>query len=540
MFAGLAHNIVPSNNVRQRDIPPPPPLSFPECTPKAEGKVPSSRENLPLAALLQTIHRPYDIQLSHFEALGLHVIQDASPEDIMPDASYLPPVEQWTSIPPDALEQANEASRKPLNNGNLSPGVQTFLERRNELSIDNVAAFRTIRRIPPPSGTTLIRLGNAYEFFKNLELFSAYWDDTSIPESERPKPTTETNDDSSSDNNAAQAAPPPYFHVRTGNGAQLPAEYRQHLLTAFLKLVAYDFGCNVTIPRVEPRLQIAPASSPASFFSCVATFIYRTPTDRSSARSGVNEGPLAVLSCRNNTSFDKDVDSKLDLAKEVVAALVTAQQRAREGREEKRYGVGMWWSEKGRWGGGPGGAIGRESDKADELKPRTAPTDSGSGMAPSVPMGRSIGGINGPSPSKRSKKLKGDMLQIYDNYRKMLPPSSTWDRKVRYSAIGKQAGEEFDDVFLISGLNHHVSIIRIRVPMKLLVALDGKEEQWERMVMWRSKWYDFFLTDERLEALQLVWGMMAYLMKKAEDPETSSEQISRDSNSGGGKMDVDK
>ena len=126
-------------------------------------------------------------------------------------------------------------------------------------------------------------------------------------------------------------------------------------------------------------------------------------------------------------------------------------------------------------------------------------------------------------------------MSIYNNYRRMLPPSSMWDPKARYSPIGKRSGQdEHDDIFLVSALNHHVSIIRARVPQRLLEALDGADETegWDRLLMWRSKWYDLFLKEDRIQAMQIIWGMMAYLMRKIDEPAPEYESTD--------KMDVDK
>ena len=519
---GTAIPVVPSAISDQKVPPPPPtPVKFPGCTPQTEKRDPSTRSGASLITSLQTIQRPTDIKLAHFEALGLHVLPEASPEHIIPDPSYLPPVDEWRSLSQQGVEEANTASKRPLNNGGQSPGVQTYLERENELSIDNTAAFRSVRRIPPLPGQNAARLGNAYEFFKNLEFFSGYWLDTSLP------PEADNEDPADKDEIPVHLR----THVRVSTGSQLPLEYRQNLVIAFLKLVAYDFGCNVSLPRCEPRLQVTPPSSPVgmpskppSHFASNMHFVYRTPRDRASARSGIVEGPLAGVSCRPTTGFSTDVDSHFDLAREVISVLLTAQHRARQGKEETRFGVGKWWTEKKRWGGGKGGSIGKEGEKFD------APFNTGD-----------MGVLPGPSPSKKPKK--GNTMQIYDNYRKMLPPSSTWDRKARYCAIGKDSRlDEFDDIFLVSSLNHHVSIVRTRVPTKLLDTLDGKatEGGWERMVMWRSKWYDLYLKDERIQAMRLVWGMMAWLMRKIDDPPSAEGKAPVDGNAGpGGKMEID-
>jgi hypothetical protein len=512
---------VPPSNGTPRDIPPPTPVRFPRCAPQAGEHPHPAREQVSLVPLLQSIHRPADIKLSHFEALGLHVIKDVSPPELIPDPSFLPPVKEWDAIPEGELLEANEATRKALNNGNLSPGVQTYRERQKELLIDNAAAFRTVRRIPAPAGETTARLGNAYEFYKNLEFISGYWPDTSLdPEAE----TYSEND-----------ATPLHLrtHIRTGTGSQLPPEYRQQLLTAFIKLVAYDFGCNVSFPRVEPRLHLTPPQppSPPSHFNSSITFIYRTPTERASARAGIVEGPVAALSARATTVFATEAEEHLDLAREVVALHLTAQQRDRESKSEKRFGEGKWWTSTPRWGGGPGGPIGREGDKIDDLlsgreEKVTGGIEEGSKVAGE--MKKTIGGINGPSPSKKSKKSKdGNNMQIYENYRRMNPPGPTWDRKARYCAIGKEPGTGYDDVFMVSSLNHHICIVRMRVPDKVLAVLDGIDEEgpWERVAMFRSKWYDLYLKKERIEAMGVVWGMIAWLMRQIDSPVKTENKV---------------
>jgi hypothetical protein len=548
--------------------PPPTPVRFPQCTPKAEDSPQSVKDYASLVLLLQGIHRPSDIKLSHFESLGIHVIPDTTPQELIPDPKFLPPAKEWNAIPLENLPEANKATQKPLSNGNLSPGVQTYRDRQREILIDNTAAFRSIRRIPSPNGEPTPRLGNSYEFFKNLEYFSSYWHDTSLPTPEI-RPSTQLEEE------PPKATIPPHLqtHLRTGTGAQLPPDYRQHILTAFIKLVAYDFGCNVAPPRCEPRLQLTPpppSPLPPSYFNSAVSFIYRTPIDRSSARSGIVEGPVAAISSRQSTVFSTKGEELLDLGREIVAILLTAQQRAREHKTESRFGEGKWWTTKPRWGGGPGGAIGREADppyasssssslstdvtlptkplttipSSSHLDPTTGLSLSDAATAAVVATAASkIGGIAGPSPQGRTKKsssTKDGNLAIYAKYRKLEPPTSTWDRRARYMQIGKYKKDAYDDIFLISCLNHHICILRGRIPNKLTEALSGGisgEEGLERaegVKVWRSKWYDLFLKEDRVEAMDCVWGMMAWLMRA----DTQSE-APRDKSAIGGGNDMD-
>jgi hypothetical protein len=114
---------------------------------------------------------------------------------------------------------------------------------------------------------------------------------------------------------------------------------------------------------------------------------------------------------------------------------------------------------------------------------------------------------------------------MYDRYRMVRPPSSNWDKKTRYEAIGKVKGGDYDDVFVISSLFHHLCVLRVRVPDRLLQVLDGATDNmaeegggrsWGKLEIWRSKWFDIFLPGDRLEAMRLLWGMMAWTMRKTD------------------------
>ncbi|KAK0611135.1 hypothetical protein B0T14DRAFT_500295 [Immersiella caudata] len=568
MFGNLSH-LIPTGYTPQapKDVPPPTLVNFPLCRPQEraeeEGGGPPGRPSEHLTSVLQGIIRPTEVTIAHLEALGSHVIPDSTPEELIPDASFIPDFRAWEALSADEAHAANERTRRKINTGALSPGCQTYLERKRELSVPNEAAYRAIRRVPAPKGQAQARLGNSFEFYRYLELFSTYWDDTSAPPSEVKvdkskdvEPSAPVDGGAGAANSEAQPADKEtqtqeIRYTRTGAGHQMPPDYRQNITSAFVKLVAYDFGCNATAPRTEPRLYITSNTQPprSSYFSSGCTFIFRTPTTREAARSGVIEGPVAAISARHTITFPParpsssetppgatDRDSVIDLARELIAALVTAQHRAREGREERRIGEGAWWATKPRWGGGPGGPIGREVDLAsgadetfgdkDAPPPETPLTAVAPPPTPTPrPFSRPsllLGSSKGPKRLKKSGNLP-----MYDSYRMVRPPAAAWDRKTRYSAIGRAKGVDYDDIFMVSSLFHHVSILRVRVPDRLLAVLDGADDaatggkSWGRLEARRSKWYDLFLAEERLEAMRLVWSMMAYLMREADGEDVS-------------------
>lgn len=450
-----------------------------------------------------------------FNAIGLDLSLDAKLEDIVPDPSFIPDFEQWEKITVEEAREQNQSTRRPIRNGNLSPGCQTYLERKKELSHPNLDAFRTVRRIPPPKGKQQPRLGNAYEFFRCLESFTTFWDDPTQPPALPPSPEAAPGQGSSAPavDGSKSESPKPEEEpavLRTSPGYAMPADYRQNLMTAFIKLVAYDFGCNVTPSRVEPRLHLSSPGGPSpprkSYCPSACSFIFQSPMTREAARAGAVYGPLAAVSARATTDFttpDLETAQALDLARELVAALITAQHRAREGKTEVRFGEGQWWTSEKRWGGGPGGPIGREIEKDAVQGDKDAKPSDADGM---------------PVAKKPRKNMS-----IYDNYRMVRPPASTWDRKAQYEAIGKQKGTDYDDIFVLSSLFHHMSVLRVRVPNRLLEVFEGSPEpdatkrSWGKVKAWRSPWYDLFETEQRVAAMQLVWAVMAYQMRK--DPE---------------------
>ncbi|OBT63381.1 hypothetical protein VE03_07253 [Pseudogymnoascus sp. 23342-1-I1] len=526
--AALALPVDPAQQGQPHEIPPPTPVRFPSVLPRAPGTVAPPPADIPLRTYIRSIQRPADIKLAHFEALGLQIIPDAPLTSLLPDPSFLPPSSWSTPLPlPSStdidLDDHPPTPQVPLNNGRPTPGRTTYNERMKELSTPNPPAFRSVRRLPALPGTPAPRLGNAYEFFKNLELLSGFWVDTSLP---GPEPLATDND------------PEPVhqrIHIRSGTGSQTPPDFRAALLASFVKLVAYDFSCNVALPRVEPRLHIGPStsppplsafphSSPPSSFPTNISFVYRTPTDRASARAGLVDGPLVALSARHATSFDKPLDELLDLARETAALLVAAQQRNREGREEIKHDPAdpeKWWCFKPRWGGGPGGPIGKEEGTAAAPLTAAAALDAAAAAATSktpTDAAATAPRTSSHPPSKRRATRK--TTSLYDAYRQLRPPSTTWDRKARYQCIGREPGAEWDDVFLISCLNHHVAISRLRVARGWLGGIEGGEGGGvgpgcaaEAVTVWRSRWWDLFLAEERVEAMGAIWGMMGWLMR---------------------------
>ncbi|KZZ88991.1 hypothetical protein AAL_07934 [Moelleriella libera RCEF 2490] len=487
--------------VDPQDIPPPTPVLLPRYQPYASDNV-LTDHSLLLPSLLESTGRE-SVMLGPdgLLAIGLDLKLDAELRDLVPAASSIPNFHKWECLTAEQAQSQAGSDRTTIRTGGKSPGSEIYLERKRELANTNEDAFRTVRRIAAPRGKQQARLGNAYEFFRCLELFTSFWDDPSQPAELPPSPELSTSGEQHPVDTESSCG------MRNFSGESMPPEYRQDLSTAFIKLVAYDFGCNVSPARAEPRLHLT--SPPGqhqrkSYTSSKCQFVFQSPMSREAARAGHIYGPVAAVSARPTVNFtlpDPATAQSLDLAREIVTALVTAQHRNREGKEEVRFGQDKWWATRQRWGGGSGGPIGREVDTRDASVGHEAPPGTQEDK-------------DGPV-MKRARKT----LPIYDKYRMVRPPSSTWDRKAKYEAIGKVKGAAHDDIFVVSSLFHHVSILRVRVPLRLLDVLAGSPEpdvakrSWGKVDAWRSPWYDLFDIDQRIAAMRCMWAVMAYQMR---------------------------
>lgn len=490
------------------DIPPPTPICLPRYQPFVQDDVPVDPEQA-LSNLLKYTGRASAASGSiGLSAIGFDLKLDVETEELIPIPSFIPDFQKWERFTPEEAGEHNQAERRPIRNGNQTPGCQVYIERRRELSNTNEDAFRTVRRLAPPKGKQQARLGNAYEFFRCLEFFTTYWEDPSQPPSLPPSPELAPAENGEPSATTTQESPRPQV-TRTSDGSAMPHEFRQNLISAFVKLVAYDFGCNVSMSRVEPRLQLSSpeghASPRKSYSPSNCHFIFQSPTTRETARAGLVYGPLGAVSTRPTINFatpDIETAQSTDLAREVLAALITAQHRAREGKVETRFGEDQWWTSKPRWGGGSGGPIGREIDADLPIGDKdAAPSDSEKVVQP---------------PAKKARKN----MSIYDGYRMVRPPSYTWDKKTRYEAVGRQKGVDYDDIFVVSSIFHHISILRVRVPDRLLEVFGGAPDadvtkrSWGRVQGWRSRWFDLFDIEQRLAAMQMLWAVMVYQMRK--------------------------
>jgi hypothetical protein len=78
---------------------------------------------------------------------------------------------------------------------------------------------------------------------------------------------------------------------------------------------------------------------------------------------------------------------------------------------------------------------------------------------------------------------------------------------------------------MISQLNHHVSILHLRVHERYIDSLtngnsnasvqndDDDEQPWNVLKLRRSKWYDLMDAGQRLEVFHSLWKLFHYLVR---------------------------
>lgn len=80
---------------------------------------------------------------------------------------------------------------------------------------------------------------------------------------------------------------------------------------------------------------------------------------------------------------------------------------------------------------------------------------------------------------------------------------------------------------MVSSLNHHISILKLRVhPLYLEYLTEGtlpqvtpSDPDWCSPKLQRTRWLDLFDVNDRNEAMRGLWGIMSYLMRAQEKPD---------------------
>ena len=503
-------------------------LAFPEVKQTATARWSDDHPPPNLQALFASIQRPEVYLTEHLRALNC----DHQPSSTI--EALLPPRDDGTPFVP-AKTSTNEE----------------FAKRVAELDITNDAAFRALSRTTRP-GERAPRLANMRKFWMALNDMAQYWDTsadnyyiTKVP----------TNPDTPGHEMFTKDVKR-YKGRRTGNGSDMPEIYRADAVNAFVEGVTAAFKCRVNPPfvpkeRFAPTMQINNLEQPIRLTSVVM----RLPPALNRPGAFL-EGPVMGVLERTTIDFYSSPSrsnpqgtkissrkSEHDLMREIAAMLMIAQQRAREHKGPVTQAAEPWYSTKPRWGGGPGSKIPELQQAEDDynaiINRMNAALDS-----PDMPQWEQER-LAAVKPVKKARaKAK--------NWSPLKPKiPSLWSDKTNYIAIGKPPGSPYDEVstahsiilqaftditqiFLVSCLFHHVSILKLTIHDAYTEYLTTgsmpeqtpAEEDWCSPKLERTEWYDLLDQEGRVEAFRSIWGVMEYLNR--DKTANRSEGVSTD------------
>ncbi|KAJ5788158.1 hypothetical protein N7457_003148 [Penicillium paradoxum] len=515
-----------------------------------------------MPGLLADIKRPQDISLERFKPLNIQYDMDIEVARMIPeDPSYPSPPVPWKDI----AEPTDDNPRPLMSSGAPYPTKERYEVLEKELSLDNDDAFREVSRLPPCEGRSRVRITQSRKFWTGLERMAQYWDtslDNYFERPATPEPTPPSEIELSDDRkmqldaesksgseladamelDEAQASAAlnngtvdeekrpvvaRYTGRRVGNGAEMPDDIRDETIRALVEMAAWPFGCQVTAPTLPPRL-----TAKNLLFPVRQTFqSSRSPRDRQLARSGMLEGPVLIAQCRPETSFRAPGDTPgtgigeiSDLYREVGGMLLAAQERAREGATEQRPGEGKWWTMAPRFGGASNDGI------LDDL------VHNGHGMSLPDSMMEEVrsSAREAESANKRHKfehpfvtslaRRPSAMRRLTstEKWKILQPGPSLWDKRMSYLQIGKVQESPFDDIYMISSINHHISILHLRVHRRYLDILTHgdstfpatEDQPWHVLQLERTRWFDLFDAKDRIEALRGVWQLFHHQLRQ--------------------------
>jgi hypothetical protein len=86
-------------------------------------------------------------------------------------------------------------------------------------------------------------------------------------------------------------------------------------------------------------------------------------------------------------------------------------------------------------------------------------------------------------------------------------------------------------VFMVSSLNHHISLLKLRVhPLYMEYLTNGKlpestpsDMDWCSPKLQRTRWFDLFSIEDRTEAMRGIWGVFSYLMRTEDQRQKDTE-----------------
>jgi hypothetical protein len=478
---------------------------------------------------LSTARRGNGVDDLIWKAININFASEVDIQDLIESSAakeFFPPSD-W--LDPPTKEQRSEicytavvdGSVPKLHNNRQWPNRGDFYDRIHDFMYTNEEAYHGLTR-QVKDGKPAPRITNGRPFFIALDEMGQYWD-TSLDEyflgpdaSDADNPTEV--DDATEYPNGSNGF---YRGYRAGTGSDMPSMLRINAVRALVEVVMYPFAFQ--IPAFEnkahnfdcPHLEI---KNLRCTVSALTRRIWRIPTDPAKARSGVGEGPALGFSCRNDVRFSIGVgDGQKDLLKETASLVILAQERARQGKPEPQPGEGKFWASKPRWAGHaysvPGEYQLDQLDR-DHLK-RLRAEEEERKTKYAIRKREDFESHLNSSMTQRQRSI--------EKYKDMtLTTSSLWVPKAEYISVGKDKNSAYDDVFLVSSLNHHIAILKLRVHAAYLDYLGtgvfpanaaSLAADWSEPVIERSRWYDLFNSKDRIQIFRSLWAVAGYLAR---------------------------
>ncbi|KAM5443918.1 hypothetical protein MferCBS31731_001164 [Microsporum ferrugineum] len=528
-----------------------------------------------LYRLLAGAKKPQDITDEYLAAFNIKVVPDVDASRIVPDHDQNPkPPYQWPNYSPGEGEGKLDATIDApifLSNGAPFPDKSKHNLLKEELLFDNDDAFRSLARVEPPPGRKNPRIAHARKFWTALQQAAQYWDtshdnyyEISTENDSGCAATDPTIANGHGKGVASGVAPDNvlgsrmdvdnrysynqspvtipqmkpripsgnrrYKGRRIGTGTDMPDSVREDILRGLVEMVAWSLGCQIKLPTMPPRLAVKDLLFPVRQSFNVS----RIPQDRQEARKRILEGPVLVAQCRAETQFydnatEQRYVEKCDVLRETAGMLLLAQERARENKTEVKPGDGKWWATTPRWGGLPnngpvGEPIRTSPEELAEPAPSSSPVDPEATANKRTKHDRStISFRRGLGPNRK--------VSMVEKWKTVQPGPGLWDKKMKYVKIGADVDSPFDDVFMVSSINHHFSIIHLRVYDQYLQWLetgkadsvntdaglgsdaDPESSQWRSLVLRRTRWFDFFNATDRSEGFDGLWAVLTHMMR---------------------------
>lgn len=462
--------------------------------------------------------------LAYYWDTSLDEYLPPKPEAVQEGNETSPSASPTSALPNSQQPPHTGPSPPPPSNGGSTPqdGSTDALEPRKKAKTEEAVSHETTSP-PPPSPS----ISNPENTKKPSISSSKALPARTIP----PRVPWATNMPSISSSKPLDLSNGSYRGYRIGNGADMPEQYRLDCVRSFVEPIAWSFGVTLVPHRRPPVLGVENVRFPVRMNSVA----WRGPTDRLKARQGWMEGPLLGIQTRSEVNFvpggDDGANSAqnlavLDVVRELGGMLLLAQERARQGKTEVRSGEGKWWTEKPRWGGGSGGEVGEATGASD-----ASPQDLGLKVDEKEKSFSSLGSRLGLGLKERKRPTPTEMWEV------LRPGNPIWDQKIVYEAIGRERGDsEWDDIFLVSSLNHHISLVRLRIHSAYIEHLTSgtlpspppTDPQWCSPVLQRTRWYDLFRVEDRTEIMRGIWGLLEYLMREVSDEEGDVDVLMED------------